>query len=93
MYPIITFWRALRKEGQKRVYTALKLGRKENFGMATPNQEVVLRLDKETMERLVVGVADYLCNTQGGSPGLVHPVLPKAAAAAVPLVSKIGKLW
>ena len=37
--------------------------------MATPNQEVVLRLDEETMERLVVGVADYLRNTQRGQPG------------------------
>ena len=37
--------------------------------MATPNQEVVLRLDEETMERLVVGVADYLHNTQRGQPG------------------------
>ena len=46
-----------------------KLGRKGNFGMATPNQEVVLRLDEETMERLVVGVADYLRNTQRGQPG------------------------
>ena len=36
--------------------------------MATPNQEVVLWLD-EMMERLVVGVADYLRNTQRGQPG------------------------
>ena len=31
MYPIVTFWRALRKEGQKRVYTALSWEEKEIF--------------------------------------------------------------
>ena len=37
--------------------------------MATPNQEVVLRLDEEMMEKLVVGVVDYLRNIQRGQPG------------------------
>ena len=62
--------------------------------MATPNQEVVLRLDEETMERLVVGVADYLRNTQRGQPGTSTSSTAEAAAAAAAalLVSKNRKV-
>ena len=55
--------------------------------MATPNQDIVLGLDKDTVERLMVEVADYLRNIRGVSLLPLYPELPKSAAAT--LVSKL----